>query len=175
MKSKGYIHIYTGNGKGKTTAALGLALRAAGAGLRSLIIQLMKDFPYSEINSLKLLSDYITVKQIGSDDWVFNKQPAPDEEKDKALAMIDSVIESMQKEEYDIYILDEICVSIHFGLLKEEDALRIIDAKKENTELVFTGRYCSQSLINKADLVTEMKELKHYYQQGVLSRKGIDS
>lgn len=173
--NRGMIQIYTGNGKGKTTAAIGQAVRAAGAGLKSYIIQFMKDFPYNESNSLKLLSQWITIDKVGKDDYVFRKEPPPQEEIEKAKLALENVKEKMLNDNYDLIILDEICVAIYFGLFTVEDVLPLLDSKPEGVELILTGRYCPQVLIERADLVTEMKEVKHYYQKGILSRAGIDS
>jgi cob(I)alamin adenosyltransferase len=171
---KGFIQIYTGNGKGKTTAAIGQAVRAAGAGLKSYIIQFMKDFPYNESTSLKLLSEWITFEKVGKDDYVFRKESPPQEEIDKAKIALESAKKKMLSGDYDLIILDEICVAIYFGLFTVEDVLPLFDAKPENVELILTGRYCPQVFIDRADLGTEMNELKHYYQKGILSRRGID-
>ncbi|MFA7228831.1 MAG: cob(I)yrinic acid a,c-diamide adenosyltransferase [Melioribacteraceae bacterium] len=173
--AKGYIQIYTGDGKGKSTAAIGQAVRAAGAGLKSYIIQFMKDYPYSESDSLKLLSRWITVEKVGSDDYVFRKGAPPESEIEKAINALKSAELKMLGGEYDLIILDEVCVAIYFGLFKVEDVIPLLDLKPANVELILTGRYCPEILIEKADLVTEMKEVKHYYQNGILSRKGIDS
>lgn len=172
---KGYIQIYTGNGKGKSTAAIGLLVRAAGHGLKSYMLQFMKDFPYSEIQSLQKLDEFIKIKQIGKDDWVFRKEPAPEDEKINALSALEEVRKLMLKNEFDIIVLDEICVAIHFGLIKIEDVIEFMHDKPESVELILTGRYCPDRLIASADLVTEMREVKHYYTKGILSRKGIDS
>ena len=172
---KGYIQIYTGNGKGKTTAALGVALRAAGAGLKTFIMQFMKEFPYSELESLKRLTDFIDIEQKGKDDFVYkNELPGKDEIK-KAFNALTETKNKMLKKEYDIIILDEILAALYFKLIKPEDVLSFINEKPEQVELILTGRYAPKEIIDKADLVTEMNEIKHYYQQGVLSRKGIDS
>lgn len=172
---KGYIQIYTGNGKGKTTAAIGQAVRAAGYGLKTYIIQFMKEFPYNELNSLKNLSGWITIEQACKDDFVYKKENPPQEEIDKAYNALNKAKEKMCSGDYDLIILDEVCVSIYFGLLKTEDVLNFLNSKPDNVELILTGRYAPQALIDKADLVTEMKEIKHYYQKGVLSRRGIES
>lgn len=173
--SNGFIQIYTGNGKGKTTAAIGQAVRAAGAGFKSYIIQFMKDFPYSELKSLQHLSNWITIEQVGKDDYVFRKELPPKEEIEKAKQALESAKQKMLGGEFNLIILDEVCVAIYFDLFTAEDVLLFLDAKPKNVELILTGRYCPKILIDRADLVTEMKEEKHYYQKGILSRRGIDS
>jgi cob(I)alamin adenosyltransferase len=171
---KGFIQIYTGNGKGKTTAAIGQAVRAAGCGLKTLIIHFMKDFPYSEINSLNLLHEFITVEQYGNDSFVLTKTPPGDNDKSPVLKALNRIKEVYINKEFDIIILDELNVTFYFQLLTIEDVLPVIDSKPDNIELIITGRYCPQELIERADLVTEMKEIKHYYQKGITSRKGIE-
>lgn len=172
---KGFIQIYTGNGKGKSTAAIGLAVRAAGNGLKTYIAQFMKEFPYSELNSLKYFSEWITVEQFGGDDFVYKKQMPGKIELDKAKLGLAKARAKMISKKYDVIILDEVCVSIYFGLFSDEEILTFMKMKPDNVELILTGRYCPDKLLEKADLVTEMKEIKHYYQEGVLSRKGIES
>ncbi len=173
---KGYIHIYTGNGKGKTTAALGLALRAAGAGLRTLLIQFMKEgFPYSEMVSLPKLSKWITVERYGSDAHVLEKRQPSSDERATTQHGLERAVKAVKSEKFDVVILDEICVAVHFGLLAETEVTRLFDLRTENIELILTGRYCPETWIERADLVTEMCEVKHYFQQGVTSRKGIDA
>ena len=172
---KGYIQIYTGNGKGKSTAAIGQAVRAAGFGLKTYIIQFMKEFPYSELNSLKHLSEWITIEQFGGDKFVYKKEPPDKIEIDKAHRGLAIAKNKMLSRKYDLIILDEVCVAIYFGLFSDEEILTFIKQKPENIELILTGRYCPDKLIEKADLVTEMNEVKHYYQDGVTSRRGIES
>ena len=172
---KGFIQIYTGNGKGKTTAAIGQAVRAAGFGLKSYIVQFMKEFPYNEQNSLKLLSEWITIEQFAGDDFVYKKEPPGKKEIDKARRGLASAKAKMLNGKYDLIILDEVCVSIYFGLFSDEEILTFMKQKPENVELILTGRYCPDNLMDKADLVTEMKEIKHYYQDGINARKGIES
>jgi cob(I)alamin adenosyltransferase len=173
--NKGYIQIYTGNGKGKTTAAIGQAVRAAGFGLKTYIVQFMKEFPYNELNSLKHLKEWITIEQFGGDEFVYKKEPPGKNEIDKAHRGLAAAKAKMLSGKYDIIILDEVCVSIFFGLFSDEEILTFIKQKPENVELILTGRYCPEKLLDKADLVTEMNEVKHYYQEGVMSRKGIES
>jgi len=151
---KGYVQVYTGNGKGKTTAALGLSIRAAGAGLKVFIAQFLKMGDYSEIKALRKFSDLITVEQFGRGKFV-KGQPSPDE------------IEAARKG------LERI-KAVMCGLFPVEALLEIIDAKPDHMELVITGRGADPRVIEKADLVTEMKEIKHYYQQGVQARVGIE-
>lgn len=172
---KGYIHVYTGNGKGKTTAALGQALRAAGSGLKTFIIQFMKDFPYGEVKSIRQLSEWIELEQWGNDTFVFDKQLPGKRDLEAAKQGLQRVREAMLSGKYDIVIMDEVCVTIHFGLLKTETVLSLLEKKPTFVELILTGRYCPSELIEKADLVTEMHEIKHYYQKGIEARKGIES
>jgi cob(I)alamin adenosyltransferase len=172
---KGYIQIYTGDGKGKTTAALGQALRAAGSGLKTFIVRFMKDFPYGEVKSIKQLSDWIRLVQYGNDSFVIHKKPPHDKDLEAAKLAYEHAQASLVSGIYDILIMDEVCVAICFGLLKTEDVLSLLEEKPEPVELILTGRYCPPELIEKADLVTEMQEIKHYYQKGVAARKGIES
>lgn len=172
---KGFVQVYTGNGKGKTTAALGQALRASGRGLKTLIIHFMKNYPYGEVEAIRNLSEYIKLEQYGDDAFVLKKQPPSDKDKASALNAVQRAKDAMLRHEFDIIILDEICVTFYFNLLKVEDVLPLFEVKPDDMEMILTGRYCPEELIKRADLVTEMKEIKHYYQKGILSRKGIDS
>ena len=172
---KGYIQVYTGNGKGKTTAALGQALRAAGRGLRTLIVMLMKDFAYGELKSLNQWNQWIQLEQYGNDRFVFRKQPPGDEDIQAAKLAIKRAREAMVSGRYDLVILDEVCVAVHFGLLETKEVISLLEEKPLTVELILTGRYCPDELIARADLVTEMLEIKHYYQNGVIARKGIES
>lgn len=171
----GFIQIYTGNGKGKSTAAIGQAVRAAGFGLKTYIVQFMKEFPYNELNSLKHLSEWITVEQFGGDKFVYKKDLPGKDELEKAQKGLTSANEKMLSREYDIIILDEAIVAVYFKLIKTEELAEFIKQKPENVELILTGRYCPDELIKLADLVTEMKEIKHYYTKGITSRRGIES
>ncbi len=172
---KGFTHVYTGNGKGKTTAAIGLAVRAAGAGLKVYILQIMKNFPYSELEILNSLSPQIRLEKVGGDEFVLQKRPPNEREKKGVKEKLEKVKRLMLSKEFDIFIFDEICVANYFKLVDTEKILDIIEQKPYGVEIVLTGRYCPEVVIEKADLVTEMKEIKHYYQQGILSRRGIDS
>lgn len=173
--NRGFIQIYTGNGKGKSTAAIGQAVRAAGHGLKSFIVMFMKDFPYGEAESLKSMREFITIAQVGKDDYVFRKELPPQEEIEQAKETLNDAKQKMLSGKFDLIILDEVFVAIYFGLLTEEEVYSMIEEKPGNVELILTGRYCSEKFIAAADLVTEMKEIKHYYQSGILARKGIES
>jgi cob(I)alamin adenosyltransferase len=170
---KGYIQVYTGNGKGKTTAALGLALRAAGAGLRVFIVQFIKKRKCSEHSIIReRFSDLITVKQYGEGLIMKRKTTKSDmEAAQKGLAEIRDAVTSNK---YDIVVLDEANVAVHYNLITIKDLLDIMENKPEGVELVITGRYADKRVIEKADLVTEMKEIKHYRENGVKARRGIE-
>ena len=171
----GFVQIYTGNGKGKSTAAIGQAVRAAGFGLKTYIAQFMKEFPYNELISLKHLSEWITIEQFCGDEFVYKKELPSKEELAKSREGLRSAKEKMLSGDYDLIILDEAIVAIYFKLIETEEIIKFIKAKPEDVELILTGRYCPDELIELADLVTEMKEVKHYYQKGITSRKGIES
>ena len=170
---KGYVQVYTGDGKGKTTAALGLALRAVGAGLNVFIGQFAKGMEYSEIKAIRERLPEITIRQYGLDCFIVNK-PTDD---DIAIARrgLTEVRDVIQSGKYDVIILDEANIAIHFGLFSIDDLLKIIALKPTNLELIITGRKAHPDLVKAADLVTEMLEIKHYYQQGVQARQGIES
>jgi len=172
---KGYIQIYTGNGKGKTTAALGLALRAAGRGLKTFIVQFMKNSPYGEIKILEQMPNWVTLEYYGNDSFVFSNKAAGETDIYMAQQALHRARKAMSSNKYDIVIMDEVCVALFFALLKTQDVLSLLEEKPGNIELILTGRYCPPELIEKADLVTEMQEIKHYYQKGVAARKGIES
>lgn len=169
---KGYIQIYTGDGKGKTTAAFGLALRAAGAGLRVYIGQFVKDMKYAEVRLIQQTLPQITVELLGRGCFI-DRRP---DEMDKAAAQegLQRVAACMEGG-YDLVVLDEISIAIACGLLAEEEVAALLDAKPQGVELVLTGRSMPASLLERADLITEMKEVRHYYAtQGLLARDGIE-
>ncbi len=169
---KGYIQVYTGNGKGKTTAAIGLAIRATGAGKRIFIAQFVKGMRYSEIKALDKF-DNIDVRQYGLKCFIREKPKQADiDAARKGLADIQDIFSTG---EYDVIILDEANIAVHFDLFSEAELLDVMARKPEKTELIITGRYAGKKVIEKADLVTEMKEIKHYYNQGIMARKGIES
>ena len=169
---KGYIQVYTGNGKGKTTAALGLAIRAAGAGLKVFIAQFIKMGEYSEIKALKRFKDLIKVEQFRSGRFIKGKPSASDiEAARKGVEKVKAVFTSGQ---HNVIIMEEANVAAGLGLLSVDDILKIMDEKPKDVELVITGRGADSRIIEKADLVTEMKEVKHYFQKGVKARIGIE-
>lgn len=167
------MQVYTGDGKGKTTAALGLALRAAGAGLKVFIAQFVKGMAYSEINSIKRFEDLITLKQYGRSCFIQN---APEKE-DIALARkgFEELTRVVLSGEYALVIIDEANIATYYGLFTADDLLTLIDQKPAHVEIVITGRKADPKIIARADLVTEMKEIKHYYSRGVQARKGIEN
>lgn len=169
---RGLIQVYTGNGKGKTTAAFGLALRSVGAGKKVFIAQFIKGMPYSEIESVNKFLPGITIRQYGLDCFIVN-QPT---EKDINAARygLSEVSKIIISGEYDLVILDEACIAVHYNLFSVNDLIDILTSRPATVEIVVTGRYASHELIEIADLVTEMKEIKHYYHQGVQARKGIE-
>lgn len=169
---KGYIHIYTGNGKGKTTAALGLALRAMGAGLKVFVGQFVKKRICSEHKALERFKDLITIKQYGTG-FLRSKIPTPSE-KASTKKGLEDVKKALLSGQYDMVVLDEVNIAVHYGLISANDVLGLIDKKPPETEVIITGRYANEKLIRKADLVTEMKEIKHYFKQGVKARRGIE-
>lgn len=170
--SKGYIQIYTGNGKGKTTAAMGLAVRAAGAGLTVFIGQFVKGMHYSELDSLKQFEPQITIQQYGRDCFIYNE---PTEEDIRiAREGFDEIKAVVTSGDYSLVILDEIAIANYYKLIDVDEVLALIENKPDHVEMILTGRYIDQKLIDAADLVTEMTEIKHYYTQNVQARVGIE-
>ncbi len=169
---KGYVQVYTGDGKGKTTAAFGLALRAAGAGLRVFIAQFAKGKKFSEHKALERFPDLIIIKQYGSGEFIKGKPS--DEDIKAAHDGLSEVRSALSSGNFDVIILDEANIATHFGLISVDELLELIDSRPANVELVITGRRADKRIIDRADLVTEMVELKHYYQKGADARKGID-
>ena len=168
----GYIHIYTGDGKGKTTAALGLALRAAGAGLSVYIAQFLKKGEYSEIKALDRFSDCITVEQYGLGRFVRGNPQK--EDIDAAARGLKAIKSVMSGQKHQMIVMDEANVAVSCGLFTIKELLEIIDLKPEGVELVLTGRGAAPEIMERADLVSEVKSLKHYFQNGVKARIGIE-
>ncbi len=170
---KGYTQVYTGNGKGKTTAALGQALRAAGAGLKVYIGQFLKKGKYSELEALKRFEDMITIEQFGTGQYIIGA-PKP-EDMVAGKKCLEALQHALYSGKYDMVIMDEAGVAEKFGIIRSQDLLDMIRQKPKNVELIITGRGVSQAVLDAVDLVTEMKEIKHYYQKGVTARKGIEN
>ena len=170
--TQGYVQVYTGDGKGKSTAAFGLALRARGAGLAVTLLQFIKNKDYSEIAVLKSIG--VTVRQFGNG-LFFGREP---EERDLKLARdgLEEVRRLFRLEDGrpDLLILDEVNVALALHLIGEEEFHGLLDQRPSSVELVCTGRRAPESVIRRADLVTEMKAVKHYYQGGVPARDGIE-
>ncbi|MBT8406363.1 MAG: cob(I)yrinic acid a,c-diamide adenosyltransferase [Deltaproteobacteria bacterium] len=169
---KGYVQVYTGNGKGKTTAAIGLAVRALGAGWRVFIAQFLKTGNYSEHKALARFSDLLTIKTYGRN--VFIRGTPEDEDIRLAQEAMQEIAASVASEQYRLVVLDEANVAIHYGLIRVEQILDLFDQSPKGIEFVITGRHADPRLIARADLVTEMQEVKHYYQQGVKARVGVE-
>lgn len=169
---KGYVQVYTGDGKGKTTAALGLAMRAAGAGLKVYIAQFVKGMKYAELITLAKLSEFITIKQYGRNCFIQNS-PKEDDIR-MAQEGLREVKKIMCSGRYHVVILDEANIATFYKLFTVEDLLDFIREKPDDVELVITGRKADPRIIEAADLVTEMKEIKHYYRNGIQARDGIE-
>lgn len=195
MESRtGYLQVYTGNGKGKTTAAIGLAIRALGAGMRVLFLQFMKSKVYSEHNILPDISPNLTLETLGKPYFIVEEGSVPPDELEKwkddvvifppgnpprdyeemIVTGLERAREAMCSGEYDLVVLDEIVVAFYFGLVTWEQLREVIDSRPDAVELVLTGRGATPELIARADLVTEMRDTKHYYTTGVDARKGIE-
>jgi cob(I)alamin adenosyltransferase len=172
---KGYIQIYTGNGKGKTTAALGLSLRAAGHGLKTIIVQFMKGRHYGELDSVKMLNGLITIEQFGHPEFCRLTDPPDAADVKRAQAALKRIREIISAKACDVLIIDEGMTAVMFNLIKESDLLELVNDKPPGMELVLTGRGATPALVEVADLVSEMKDIKHYYNKGVQARKGIEN
>jgi cob(I)alamin adenosyltransferase len=173
LYSQGLVQIYTGNGKGKTSAALGLVVRAIGHEAKVHIIFFMKgDFPYGELDSLSKLPG-VTYQTFGHEHFV-DPRNVKAEEKEQAQQAIKAASEALMSNKFDLIVLDEINVASAWKLIEVDDVLNLIEKKPKNVELVLTGRYADQRLIDKANLVTNMEEVKHPYNNSVEARKGIE-
>ncbi|MBP7461878.1 MAG: cob(I)yrinic acid a,c-diamide adenosyltransferase [Candidatus Delongbacteria bacterium] len=168
----GRLQIYTGDGKGKTTAAFGLALRACGAGWRVFIAQFVKGQHYSELDALQRLQDCITIRQYGRECFIHHQPEAEDiRVAQEGWHEVKSVIAANT---YRLVILDELAIALYYKLISLDEVMEMIRHKPEAMELVITGRKMPAELMEQADLITEMKEIRHYYQQGIQARKGIE-
>lgn len=172
MEERGYIQVYTGSGKGKTTAALGLTVRAVGAGYKVFIGQFLKQHKYSEHKAIELLGKSVTLRTWGGDRFI--GQSPGEEDIRRARCGMAELEQALTGGKYDVVIADEINVAVHMGLIEEDEVLALMKMKPDMVELVLTGRYATRHIIDAADLVTEMVEDKHYYSAGVKARKGIE-
>ena len=169
---KGYVQVYTGDGKGKTTAAIGLAIRALGAGWRVFIAQFLKSGEYSEHKALAQFSDHLTIKTYGRN--VFIKREPEEEDRRLAQEAYQEIAEIVASGQYRLVILDEANVAVHYELITIAQLLDLIDRRAEGVELLITGRYAHSRLIEHADLVTEMRGVKHYFDRGIKARVGVE-
>jgi cob(I)alamin adenosyltransferase len=171
---QGLIQVYTGDGKGKTTAALGLAFRAVGRGLKVIMIQFMKGGgPYGEHAAAERLAPDLTIIATGRPGWVTRGNPDPEDVR-LAREALESARHALVCGDYDLVILDEVNGAVTFGLLTVDDVLGLVAEKPAQVELVLTGRNADEKIIAVADLVTEMREIRHYYKAGVPARIGIE-
>lgn len=167
------VQVYTGNGKGKTTAALGLAMRAAGHGFHIYMLQFMKGkINYGELETAKLLPNF-EIKQVGRPDFVSKENPDPIDIK-LAQEGFEYAKKIIFSQKYDVVILDEINVATDFNLISVDDVVALIEKRPKTVELVLTGRNCPREIVKVADYVTEMLEIKHPFKEGVQARKGIE-
>jgi cob(I)alamin adenosyltransferase len=169
---RGYVQVYTGEGKGKTTAALGLCLRAAGAGHRVYVAQFLKKGAYSELAALAAFPDRITLEQFGTGRFVGGR-PGP-EDVEAARRGLEAAKEALASGRFDVVVLDEACVASAKGLISIDELLGVVTRRPQGVEVVITGRGADQRLIDTADLVTEMRAVKHYFDKGVAAREGIE-
>ena len=170
---KGYTQIYTGNGKGKTTAALGLITRAVGSNFKIFLCQFLKGRDYGELYTLKKF-ETVTHERYGRGVFIKNKEFVTDEDKKLMREGYESLKNALLRGKYDIVIADEILGTLRYDLISVDEIKFLIKNKPETTELILTGRNAPDELIEMADLVTEMREVKHYFQKGIMSRKGIE-
>jgi len=175
-RGRGLVLVYTGNGKGKTTAAFGLALRAIGHGEAVYVVQFMKgpERTYGEAEAAhKFLGEWLTVVQSGRDQFVDRAHPAP-EDRELARQGLELARRAMLSGRYQLIVLDEVNVAVDFGLLSIKEVLDLLDDRPPDVDVVLTGRYASPELIARADMVSEVREIKHHYREGVAARAGIE-
>ena len=187
------LQVYTGNGKGKTTAAIGLAIRALGAGMNIYIMQFMKSLAYSEQKILSNMAPHITLETTGKPFFIaeegmltkeqirsignvviFPKWRPPKEYVEEITAGFRQAATKILSGNYDLAILDELSVALFFGLIERKTVENFLDEVPQETEVVITGRNAPDWLVERADLVTDMREVKHYYANGVAARRGIE-
>ena len=170
---QGLVQVYTGDGKGKTTAAIGLGIRAVGKGFKVFMVQFLKGRHYGEVETIKRLGDDFTLVQSGLDSFVKKGEPTAE---DLRLAHegLELARKAIMSGEYDIVILDEVNVAVELGVLTVDEVLPLVEGKPSTVELVLTGRYAPEEFCGKADLITEMKSVRHCYDKGVGMREGIE-
>jgi cob(I)alamin adenosyltransferase len=172
--SKSRILIFTGEGKGKTTAALGMALRASGHGMRTLFLQFMKaNEAVGELTALKHLPGVEAI-QMGRGFVPATTDPAFSEHRQAAVHALEKAAEALRSKKYDLIILDEICTAMDKGLVTEDQILKLMEESGEVSCLVLTGRGATDRLIAEADTVTEMRDLKHGFREGIAAQKGVE-
>ena len=171
--SKGLVFVFTGNGKGKTTAAMGQALRAVGHGLKVLILQFMKGKKYGEVLAAEKYLTGVTIYQCGLDSFVMRGNPAP-VDVELAVQGLNIAKKALSSGEYNMVILDEINVALDFKLISLDDVVEMIKNKAPSLDLILTGRYAPPEIIELADTVSEINEIKHHYSAGVKERAGIE-
>lgn len=169
---KGHIKIITGNGKGKTTSALGLAIKAVGAGKKVFIGQFLKSGKYSEMNALKMFPDQITVEHYGLGKFV--KGNPSNDDIISGKKGYKKIVRILEKNEHDLVIIDEGNIAVKYGVISEQSLIDLLDIKSDRMDLVITGRGATPAVIERADHVIELKEVKHYFKQGVEARVGIE-
>jgi cob(I)alamin adenosyltransferase len=169
---KGFVHLYTGDGKGKTSAAMGLALRAAGAGFSVYIAQFAKGSDTGELKSLEKASKKIVVRQFGTRSFI-KKIPTKIDRTLASKAMAEAEV-AIAEGKFDVVILDELCIACLYKMVPVAKVVDLIKNKPEHVELVITGRNAPAELVEAADLVTDMRMVKHYFDKGVMARKGIE-
>lgn len=175
-EKKGLLVVYTGNGKGKTTAALGMTVRAVGYDWKISIIQFIKgSWKYGELDGIKKLAPNVELSAMGEGFvGIIDDNKSFEEHRAAAKKAVEAVLEKVKSNDYQLIILDELNVAVTLGLVTQDEVEDIIEAKPEMLHLVITGRGAPKWLIDKADLVTEMTEIKHPYQKGILAQQGVD-
>lgn len=173
---RGLVQVYTGNGKGKTTASIGLGIRAYGNGLKVIMIQFLKGGITGELDVLNNLGENFKVYRFEKEkDFTWNLNEEQKEELMKEIEEGFNFAKKVVKENMcDMLILDEVMASVNGGYIKEEDVVKLIESKSEGMELILTGRNVPKSIADKSNLITEMKDIKHYFNEGVPARKGIE-
>ncbi|KKM12863.1 cobinamide adenolsyltransferase [Clostridiales bacterium PH28_bin88] len=174
VNRRGLIQVYTGNGKGKTTAAIGQAVRALGHGYKVFMLQFMKGSKnYGELRAAEKFLPGLTIVQSGRHEFVDKQNPEPVDVRmaREGLALAQ---EAIMSDKYDMVILDEINVALDFGLIPLDEVLALLNAKPSHIDLILTGRYAPEAIMRLADLISEIREGKHHYRDGVQAREGIE-